>query len=473
MGRHLWSFANQLSPEYRQHKREIQQFVSLDPERAAAEARRRLHRYLIYCRTYSAYWREHWPPEAMKFSAEEAEDVLALLPRLSKSELRNFLNELRIAPEARKDGDGYPRLRGQRTLRTGGSTGVPVKIYVDDVYMERNRATCDFFYGLCGLQPGEPFFYIWGSPNELADIKQSRKKQLSSWLRGMHRLPAFGLSPEKIEEIRDELSSHKGVRSAVCFTSVIETVVNYAEREGLSLPKVDRALMGGGLLHKRLRELILKHFAAEVFDTYGSRDFGLMAHETPTHDGLSIAEWFNKVEVLDSKGDHVRPGEKGEIHITAINNFSCALIKVEMGDTARWYPDAGRNPIPTPRLTELTGRTVEHLYGPNGVVIDPSAVIHIVGVVISPPWLRKFQLVQRSLVRYELRTESWDKAITEREIQELQTKLRTELANLIKEQVDVRVVVLNEIPPLRSGKHQYCLKEFDEPQVVSQNSGVG
>jgi hypothetical protein len=57
---------------------------------------------------------------------------------------------------------------------------------------------------------------------------------------------------------------------------------------------------------------------------------------------------------------------------------------------------SGRNPIPTPRISELTGRTVEHLTGPNGVIIDPSLVIHLVGVVIAPPWLKKFQLVQKS-----------------------------------------------------------------------------
>lgn len=468
MGRYLWSFVNHLSAEYRGYKRAIKEFVGLDPERAALESRRRLYEYLIYCRTYSTYWRERWPKEAMNFRPEEAEDVLALLPRLGKKELREFLDELRIRPEARKAGDGYPPIRNQRTLKSGGSTGVPVMIYIDDVYMERNRATCDFFYSLCGLQPGEPFFYIWGSPNELADIKNSRKKQLSSWLRGMRRLPAFGLSPEKIHEIRDELSGQSDVRSAICFTSVLETVVTYAEKEELSLRKLDRALTGGGLLHPRLRELILKHFATEVFDTYGSRDFGLMAHETPAHDGLSVAEWFNKVEVLDSAGRHVRAGEKGEIHITAINNYSCALIKVEMGDTARWYPDRGRSPIPAPRLMELTGRTVEHLSGPNGVVIDPSAVIHIVGAVIAPAWLRKFQLVQRSPVRYVLRTEGWGGAVAETELRELQTRLRAELANLIGHPVELDVVVLDEIPPLRSGKHQYCLKEFEETQNVSR-----
>jgi phenylacetate-coenzyme A ligase PaaK-like adenylate-forming protein len=131
-----------------------------------------------------------------------------------------------------------------------------------------------------------------------------------------------------------------------------------------------------------------------------------------------------------------------------------------MGDTARWYPDSGKNPIPTPRLTELTGRTVEHLSGPNGIVIDPSAVIHLVGVVIAPPWLRKFQLVQRSPAEYELRVEAWERKVSEQQVSELRSRLRAELSNLVRESVELAVVVVDEIPPLPSGKHQYCLKQF-------------
>lgn len=460
--------ANSLFPEYKRFKHSIDEYVRLSPEQAAAETRRRLHQYLVYCRTYSPYWRERWPKEAEHFSPEEAEQVLALLPTLTKVELRQYRDQLRIAPEERKPGDGYPTIRRQRTLASGGSTGVPVVIYIDDNFADRNRATYDFFYSLCGLHPGEPFFFIWGSPNELTDIKNSWKKQLSSWLRGIYPMPAFGLSPQKIYEMRNEIGWRQHVRSAMCFASAAETIMNFAELEGLEFRRLERVFTGGGLLHQRLRELLHKHLATEVFNTYASRDFGMMAHETPAHDGLSVAGWFNKIEVLDSSGQQVAPGEKGEVHVTAINNYSCALIRVAMGDTACWYPDPGCNPLPTPRITQLTGRTVEHLYGPNGVVIDPSAVIHIVGVVIGPPWLRKFQLVQKSPVRYELRVEAWEGNVSEAQVSDLQSRLRDQLSNLVKEAVELTVVVMDEIPPLSSGKHQYCLKEFDQPEAVSK-----
>ncbi|MGB7924613.1 MAG: hypothetical protein WCF57_15335 [Pyrinomonadaceae bacterium] len=464
MGRFAWSLVNNLSAEYRRFRRSITEYVGLSPEEAAAESRRHLHRYLIYCRTYSPYWRERWPKEAEDFTPAEADEVLALLPVLRKDDLRAHLGQLRIAPETRRPGDGYPAIRAQQTFASGGSTGVPVLIYIDANYLDRSRATYDFFYRLCGLQPGNPFFYIWGSPNELTDIKTSWKKRLAIRLRGVRPMPAFGLSPEKIIRIRDEIDQQRNVQSAMFFTSTADTVMNFAEREGLKFRRLKRVFTGGGLLHERLRELIQRHLAPDVFDTYASRDFAMMAHETPAHDGLSVAAWFNRVEVLDAAGQHVEPGEKGEVHITAINNYNCALIRVAMGDTARWYPGAGRNPLPTPRLTELMGRTVEHLEGPNGIVIDPSAVIHITGVVIAPEWLRKFQLVQRSPVRYVLRTEAWDGNVSAEQVRDLQARLGNELSNLVRQRVELEVVVLDEIPPLRSGKHQYCLKEPDETE---------
>ncbi len=467
MSRFLWSTVNKFSWEYSRFQNLIHNYSYLTPEQAKTQIRQQLYQYLNYCRTYSSYWRERWPKGVKNFTPEEAEDVLALLPILTKVELRTYREQLRIAPENRKPGDGYPPIRKQRSIKSGGSTGVPVEIYLDNTFSNRNRATYDYFYQICGLNPGQQFFFIWGSPNELTDIKNSRKKQLSSWLRGVHALPAFGLSKEKIYEIRNEINSSQQIHSAMCFTSAAETIMKFAELEGLKFRKLERVFLGGGILHRRLRELLHKHLATEVFNTYASRDFGMMAHETPAHDGLSVADWHNKIEVLNSSGEQVKAGEVGEVHVTAINNYSCALIRVAMGDTARWYPDPGRNPLPSPRLSELTGRTVEHLTGPNGVIIDPSLVIHLVGVVIAPPWLRKFQLVQKSTInsislstfKYELRIEVWENNISQTQVEQLQERLRLELCNFVNEPIELTVIIMDEIPSLPSGKHQYCLKE--------------
>jgi phenylacetate-CoA ligase len=345
-------------------------------------------------------------------------------------------------------------------MKSGGSTGVPVELYVDRHFSDCNRATIDFFYTRCGLSPGVPFFFVWGSPNELLDLKHSWKKRLSSRLRGMYTLPAFALTSDRIRTIAATIEHRRHIDSAICFASAAETLMDFAEHKGLGLRRLRRVFIGGGMLHDQLRGRLLRHWSDEVYNVYGSRDLGLMAHETPDHDGLVIPEIFNQVEVLDSQRQRVAPGEKGEVHVTAVCNYSTALIRVAMGDTARWRPNGERGSLPGPRLTELSGRTVEHLVGPEGVIIDPSAVIHLIGVVIAPPWLRRFQLVQHGLSSFELLAEVWEQHPNDPVQDELRDRLRAELSNLAQSPVIVNVSIVDRIPPLPSGKHQYCVKAF-------------
>jgi phenylacetate-CoA ligase len=441
-------------------KRFIRGYVALSPEKAKVESQKLLHRYLRYCQQYSPYWRERWPKDAETFSLDEAEDVLALLPRLDKTAIREHREALRIRPEYRNRDDGFPVITGQREMRTGGTTGMPVLVYQDASLSHRNRATVDFFYQLDGLTPGDDFFYLWGSNNELSELSTGWRKRLASTLRGLHPLPAFGLTAEIVRAYAKQIREASHIRSAVCFTSSLETFLSDAERQGLELGTLDRVFTGGGLLHDALRRRIQKQLSAEVFDTYGSRDFGLMACETPAHDGRSTAAWMNHLEVLDKRGSRVSSGGQGEIHTTAIWNYSFALIRAATGDTATWHPDPGENQIPTPRITELRGRTAEHLCSPNGTMIDPSAIIHMIGVLIAPTWLRKFQLAQVSPTQFELRVESWEDTLPLGALSDLQRQVEMGLVKLAGASVKVAVVRLASIPPAPSGKHLYCVKCF-------------
>lgn len=461
MSRLAWRAASLAQREYRRTLAEARAWSALAPAAAEARSRERLHRYLEYCRTHSPYWRERWPAEAARFTPHEAREVLRLLPPLGKRELREQLDALRIAPSARARGDGYPAVGRQHPLVSGGSTGAPVRIWGDTAYMARWRATADYLYELCGLPPGEPFFYLWGSNNELAEVRTSWRKRVSTRLRGVILFSIYGLTPEKARRIAEEMAARPRVRSAVLFASAAETLVSLAEAGEVTFPRVARAFTGGGMLTPRLRTLMERHLADEVFDTYASRDLGMMAHETPAHDGLSVAGWMNEVEVLGDGGAPAAPGEAGEVHVTAVSNFSCALIRVATGDRARLDPSPGRNPLPGGRITALEGRTMEHLRAPNGVVVDPVFVVHTVGVVISPPWLHRFQLVQRGDA-FRLRAEPFAGA-TDDQVRELDGAFRAHLQKLVGAPLDFAVEVAERIEPLPSGKHAYCVREAPPP----------
>ena len=78
------------------------------------------------------------------------------------------------------------------------------------------------------------------------------------------------------------------------------------------------------------RAIINKSFRSPVFDEYGCGELGTIAHECPagklhTSDGNMI------VEILD--GDRpCRPGEKGEIVVTELNNLALPLVRYRSGD---------------------------------------------------------------------------------------------------------------------------------------------
>jgi phenylacetate-coenzyme A ligase PaaK-like adenylate-forming protein len=458
LSRLLWQAANLLSREYGRQRRYIAGYVKLTPVGAREQTKRALHRFLTYCRTYSPYWRERWPKEAESFCPEEADEVLALLPALSREDLHQHGDRLRVFPEARRPNDGFPAIGHQMEIRSGGSTGVPTTAYTDTLTAARERASRDFLYELCGFHPGDRFFFIWGSPNELLDVKRSFRKRIASALRGTRPVPAFTLTPEKIRALHRAVDRSPSIRNAVCFATAMETILEFAEREGLEFRLLDRVFTGGGLLHARLRQLVLERFSREVFDTYGGRDFGLVAHETPAHDGLQLVEWLSRVEVLGTDGRRVAAGEQGEVHVTQMSNYSNALIRYKTGDTAVWDPNPGLGPLPTSRLTCLSGRLAEVLRGPNDVRLDPAAAIHLVGVVLRPRWLRRFQLVQESAESYALRAQSWDDSVPEQEVATFGNRLASELSNLFRAKVGVRVILVSEIPPLASGKHLYCLR---------------
>lgn len=461
VSRLLWKVANGLSPGYGEMTRFIDRYVRLAPEDAAAQSRSLLYQYLQYCRRYSPYWRDRWPSQAARFGLDEAEDVLAELPPLDKITMHEHRNALRIRPEDRQASDAFPPLGPQREVRTGGTTGVPILLYQDSHFQPRGRATIDFCYRQCGLVPGDPFFYIWGSNNELSDLTKSWQKRVSSSIRGILPIPAYGLTPERMREIIHTVNECTNVRSAMCFTSALDTLLSYAEREGIELRRLDRVLTGGAILHESLRRKAERLLARDVFDTYGSRDFGMMACETPAHDGLSAAAWFNHLEVLDDNGRRAAAGAPGQIHVTALWNFSFALIRAATGDTARWRAEPGRNRIPTPTIAELGGRTAEHLRGPRGVVIDPSVIIHMIGVLLAPTWLRKFQLAQQAPDRFELRVESWEPALSPDALEQLRAPVQQGLSRLVGEPIDVRITRLDAIPTAPSGKHLYCVSAAD------------
>jgi len=459
VNRSLYCLCSGMSADYRQASAAAREFVSCDGDAARTHLDRRLWQYLHYCKEFSPFWRERWHGQWEKFSPAEATVVLSALPPIGKDELRRYANDLRIEPGRRRAGASFPRNDKQFKISSGGSTGIPTVVWHDSRWNAANRAMVDFSYRQTGLQPGTPAFYLWGSNNEISQLTSTWKKRVSTRLRGLIPMPAFAMTHDRMRDFLEIVNRRHDVESALCFVTALDTLTDFIVRSGHSARRLRRVITGGGTLHPELRQRVLETFADEVFDMYGSRDMGVIAVETTAHAGLAVLQWHNYVEVLDERLQPCLPGETGRVYVTALENYSTALIRMDMGDMATLgcSRDIAWSPVV---LKRLAGRTAEHLVAPNGALIEPAAVIHLIGVLIRPEWLKRFQVIQEDLTHFQLKVEAWQ-TVPDVEQRCFATRVEDALARLCQSAVAVRLTMVDQIPPAASGKHMYCVSNVD------------
>ncbi len=455
LGQYLYRLSRGVQADYRRAAAGAREFVHGDEKVARTRLCWKLWRYLNYCKEFSGFWRERWPREWETFSPDEAPAVLAALPCVGKEELRKYGQDLRLRSERRHANGGFPCIHKQFMMSSGGSTGMPTVVWQDRGWNAANRAMVDFGHRKAGLEPGSPTFYIWGSSNELSELRGSCRKRVSTRLRGLIPMPAFSMNESRMREFMRLIDRRRDVENALCFVTALDTLTDYIARGGRSVRRLRRVITGGGTLYPELRQRVLDVLADEVFDLYGSRDMGIIAIETREHKGLAALQWHNYVEVLDTDLQRCKPGETGRIYVTALENHSTALIRMDMGDMAtvgsghdldwRWTV-----------LKRLTGRAAEHLLAPDGSIIEPAAVIHLIGVLIRPDWLKKFQVIQRRMDDFEVRVEVC-REVSEGDMKEFVRRVTAAMTKLCSCEVSVEVRVVARIVTSPSGKHFYCV----------------
>jgi phenylacetate-CoA ligase len=111
------------------------------------------------------------------------------------------------------------------------------------------------------------------------------------------------------------------------------------------------------------------------------------------------------LEVVDYRYKRLSAGQTGRILVTLLSNYSFPLIRYEIGDVGPLSSESCECGRPFPLLKKVEGRTAEFLISTEGSYISPTYVIHLIGVVHNPGFIRRFQLVQQNKKEFILRLE--------------------------------------------------------------------
>lgn len=317
-------------------------------------------------------------------------EQLTALPVLTKADIQNHGDEL--LSRTAVPGSYY---RNQ----TGGSTGHPLFFYQSREYEAWGLADIWRNFMMCGFRPGERKAFLWGSDYDSRAHRGWKNRVVNDLLReNTVWINTFELAEERLARAAQTLASFRP-RLIVAYVSSATLLASYAREHGIKIRP--RAIQTSAeVLSGAQRRLLEEVFACPVFNRYGCREVGNIAHECEAHEGLHLLEENNYTEFLDASGIPVSPGETGAITVTNLNNHVMPLIRYQPGDLGR--PAAGLCPCGRglARMEVVEGRTADVIRSPSGKLIHGEFFTHLFYQLSG---VRQFQVVQTSLERLEIR----------------------------------------------------------------------
>jgi phenylacetate-CoA ligase len=349
---------------------------------------------------------------------------------------------------------------------TGGSSGQPVSFDLNLDSGDRRVAATHRAYGWAGAEPGARVLYLWGGAiaprSTLARVKDGFYHRLYR----RHLLNAFELGERTVPQF---LEQHNRCRpdAVVAYTNPLYEFARALEERGLRPYSPKSIVVGAEKLHDFQRALIERVFGAPVFETYGSREFMLMASECDRHEGLHLTHENLLIEVLDDDGTPTPPGREGNVAVTDLFNYGMPFIRYLNGDraVAGWRDcSCGRGlPLMAPPL----GRVLDVLRMPDGRRVAGELFPHLMKDV---PGVRRFQVEQDEPDRIVIRVvpaATWT--------DESRRLIENTVRPIVGPAVRLTFDVVDDIPLTKAGKLRVVINRCQaasDPSAALETTGT-
>ena len=301
----------------------------------------------------------------------------ARLPVLTREEIQESAEELLE--------EGLDRSALVRRS-TSGTSGRALTIYIDRPVKAYRRALDLLSQRRIGYRFGDRHVYFWGLRGRRAGWTG---RGFRYWLRRVRWLDAEDLSEAAL---LSEARSLGQWRPEFIFSYAVPLVelARVVQDAGIETVRPEAVLSTAETLGPGERRLVEDVFGCPVYDTYYTREVGLVAQECEEHRGFHIVADNCVVEVAGPGGVNVE-GETGDVIITSLRSRVMPLIRYRLGDIA----STAAGPCPcgrgTPRIDRLEGREIDLIRSPSGRCFHASFFHRLFDDV---PGVRRWQVVQ-------------------------------------------------------------------------------
>lgn len=359
----------------------------------------------------------------------------ASLPILTKDIVRQHLTDLVCA-------DATP----QRLMRrdTGGSTGVPLSFYRDQLSNDARVAGSLRTFRQCGWEIGEVMAIFEGV------FPRGRRWRfaVNQALRASYYFDGFNAGPEQMDVWLKKWRRLKP-RIAIGFPSIIACFATHVLDGGRQLPPLRGVFTTGEKLYPHQRALISQVFNCKVYDRYGSSEVGNIASEC-ARGRMHVNADFVLLETDDGANAE---GGALPLVVTSLWDFAMPFIRYRNEDYGLLVPgacDCGSN---FPLMQLDIARETDFFILPSGRAVHG---MFFTGMMFGHEWnegIANFQFQQIALDTILLRIVPAPglEHAKERTIRRVLTKIKL----LGDPRLKVEVVEVAEIPRTATGKHRY------------------
>lgn len=341
---------------------------------------------------------------------------------------------------------------------TGGSTGVPTKIYWEHQShrsMLRAKYRCEQAYGLEVL---DHKVLLWGHhgslPPGLAGRFQKTLRPLQDRLRHRMRVSAYDLSPRCLRYQLPRIR-HFSPASIYGYSSAVHLLSEAAAAEGLIFPRLKAAVLTAEPADRQMCSAVAENLGCAAASEYGSVECGLIAYLMPdgvfrTRDDVVFVE-----TLADGQGAY-------DLVISVLGNASFPLLRYRIEDTTsrpRQQPASGFGV-----LADVQGRHNDMLVSQSGRRLHSMAVKH---VIESWPGVRRFTARQDASGDLRVTLET-PQGLAQHALGSLRQQLMTLLDGYA---VDIDAV--DRIPGNLAGKHRWIISELAALRPAGSESRSG
>jgi phenylacetate-CoA ligase len=343
---------------------------------------RRLKSLLCFAWEHNDFYRKRFEEARMTPVDIRSPEDFGQLNILSKEEIRNGVREMISRGFCTET---------LRKVKTGGSTGKALGLYITEECSELRNACARRHDRWTGWEPGEPVGALWGNPPLSQDLKVRLKNLLLA--------PTIYLDTMEITEksVREFAREWLRLKPTLLFGHAhsIYLLARFVRDLSIGVIRPKAIISTSMMLLSSERRFIEEIFGVRVFDRYGCEEVSLIASECEKHEGLHMNIEHLYIEFLRDDGRYAGPGEEGKIVVTDLMNRAMPLIRYEVQDVGVPLDtecSCGRG---LPLMAGVAGRVADFLIKKDGTRVAGVSLIE--NTLTKIRGIDQMQIIQESL----------------------------------------------------------------------------